>query len=367
MTGNPDRRLIELANRYAAIAAILPVAIGLSVLLGWMLHVPALLTWGAGPAMPPNAAACFALAGVSLWLQRGKGANRLPARIAATSAGFVGLLSLAEHIFAADLGIDRWLPFNPSPLTANLRTLMSPVAAAAFALFSLALLTIDWRTRRQDWPAQLFCGGVMMAALFGLLGLVWGPKASPITLAFPAVVNFLLLATGLLSSRATWAMGGLLASRSRGASLLRRAIPSALLILSLIGYTISKPLLTDAHFTWIQVCILAVLCSAMLAGFIIWMAFIIERGEAERKNAAEAPQSGQEQPERGNRFDHPDEPHSETQLRRKARVAFTAVGIPDRSSRLPFLARRGTSGRGRRLGRPHPRKYPLRSKRPSAT
>jgi PAS domain S-box-containing protein len=230
------------------------------------------------------------------------------------------LLSLAEHVFAADFGIDRLLLMAPRLQTSHLRTLMSPVAAGAFSLFALALLTIDWRTRREDWPAQFLCLGAMMCAVFGLLGLVWGPKASPITLAFPAVVNFFFLATGLLSSRATWAMGGLLVSRSRGASLLRGAIPAALLVLSLFDYSISKALLMDAHFTWVEVCVLAVLCSTMLAGFITWMAFIVERSDAERK-AGEAPQTGQEQPDL--LFDRLDEPQSEAQLRRKARMAFT--------------------------------------------
>lgn len=330
MTGNPDRRLMEGAKLYASLAAIFPAAIGLSVLLGWTLHLPALLTWGAGPAMPPNAALCFILASVSLWLQRTKSAKAATtalARIAAASAGIVSLLSLAEYVFAANLGIDRLLLANPSLQTANLRTLMSPVAAGAFSLLALALLTIDWRTRREDWPAQFLCFGAMMAASFGLLGLVLGPKVSPTTLAFPAVVNFFLLSAGLLSSRPTWAMGGLLTRRSRGASLLRRLIPAALLVLSLIGLSISKPLPTDAHFNWVEVCVLAVLASAMLAGFITWMAFVVERSENARKEAEEALRALQD-PSEGlfdRRLASLDEPQSEAHLRRQARIGFTAA------------------------------------------
>jgi len=59
---------------------------------------------------------------------------------------------------------------------------------------------------------------------------------SDLTVALPAVVSYFLLTSGLVCSRASWALGGLLTSRSRGAQLLRRTAPSALLVLSLIGW-----------------------------------------------------------------------------------------------------------------------------------
>src|SRR5208337_4365919 len=84
----------------------------------------------------------------------------------------------------------------------------------------------------------------------------------------------------LVGARPTWAVGGFLASPGAGARLFRKVIPAALLVLSLIGLSITKTLLTDSHFTWVEVSLLALFCSALLTGFIMWVAFIVERSDA---------------------------------------------------------------------------------------
>jgi PAS domain S-box-containing protein len=325
VTGSSDPRLIARLGLYASIAALSSVAIGLAALIGWTLHIAALFTWGAGQAIAPNSAACMVLAGVSLWLLRKEGdprfapARKLTANTAATIAGLVGLLTLAEHLFGVDFGIDRLLVVGP-PMA---RTLMSPVSAGAFVLLAPALIGIDRRTRRGIWPAQFLSGAAMLGAAFGLLGLVLGPDVSSITLALPSVASFFALTTGVIGSRAAWAMGGLIVSRSRAAKLSRRAIPAALVVLSVIGFLLSKPLLTGTHFTWVQVSVLAVFSSAMLAGFIAWMAFVVERSEVERRKVEEALQVSKEQLDR--LLDRVEEPQSGAQLQRGARVAFTAA------------------------------------------
>lgn len=84
---------------------------------------------------------------------------------------------------------------------------MSPVAAGAFLLLGLALLMIDWRTRGEKWPAQFICLAAAFAPVVGVLGWILGPGAPHITLAWPAVVAFAMLAAALLCSRPSWAMG----------------------------------------------------------------------------------------------------------------------------------------------------------------
>jgi hypothetical protein len=113
------------------------------------------------------------LAGVSLWLLRKKDnqsfalARRLTAKTAAAIAVLVGLLTLAEHLFGVDFGIDR-LFLVTAP---NARAVMSPLAAGGFVLLALALLGPDWRTRRRTGVAQFLCFGAMMGAFLGFLGL----------------------------------------------------------------------------------------------------------------------------------------------------------------------------------------------------
>lgn len=277
--------------------------------------------------MAPNAAGCVVLASASLWLLRKKDvqsagtARKLAAKTAAVIVSLVGFFSLAEHLFNSDLGIDRLLLVTaPGPQIAHARILMSPVAAGVLLLLSAALVAIDWRTHRGDWPAQFLTVGAALGAAFGLLGLVLGPGVSPITVAIPAVLSYFLLAFGLLCSRATWALGGLLTSSSRGARLLRRAVPASLLVLGVIGSSISKALLTESHFTWAEVSVLAVFCGVALVGFVARMAFIVERGDAERKKLEEALDVGKEQMDR--LLDRIEEPEAETRLRRRVSTGF---------------------------------------------
>ena len=286
MRASADPGLVKRLSVFASAASLFSIAIGLSVLAGWTLGVAILITWGLGTPMAPNAAGCSVLAGISLWLRRKHNqqstrTDRVAAQGSAIIVAVVGLVTLAEHIFRLSFGIDRVLLVGPlPPPLANARILMSPIAAGNFLLFGLALLLIDWRTRRDDWPAQFFSLGASVAPAFGLLGLLVGPKVTPITLALPAVVSYFLLTPGLICSRATWALGGLLTGQNSGARLLRRATPAALIALSLIGWFISKPLLTESHFTWVEASLLGILCGATLIAFVTWIAFIVERSEA---------------------------------------------------------------------------------------
>ena len=315
---------------FAKSAAVVSVLIGLSVLAGWALNIADLLTWGDGTAMAPNAAACMILAGLSVWLQseRHEGpfasVGKKTARALAAIVSLAGLLTLEEHLFIPNLGIDRLLLLrSPGPAIFNARILMSPVAAGAYLMLGLALLGIDWRTRRKFWPAQYLCLASGTAPVFGLLGLILGPQVSSITLALPAVVAFFALTSAFLCSRPSWALGDLLTRRSAGATLLRNALPAALLAFGLLGGLISKPLLTEVYFTWVHVTVLAMLAGTMLAGFIGWIAFMVDRGDAARQGPAEAPLL---EPVKGGRLpDSPEEADNEAWLRRRVRLGIAAA------------------------------------------
>ena len=332
MNDRSDAGLVKRLRIFASCAGVFSMAVGLSVLTGWTLRIAALLTWGAGTPMAPNAAACFVLAGLSLWLLREKQdrssapVRNLTAKAAAAIVSLVGLLTLAEHLFTLNLGIDRLLLLGP-PVgqTATSRILMSPITAGAFLLLGLALLGIDWRTRREDWPAQFLCLGAALAFPFGLVGLVLGPGVSPITLPLPTVVSLFALTAGLLCSRATWALGGLLIRNSPGTKLLRRALPAALLVLGLFGW-----------LTWVEVTVLAIFAGAMLAGFIGWTAFIVDRSDAERKKLEEVLVSRGQFDRFLNRIE---EPQAEELLRRKVNAGFAVAVLL--TVLLSFLSWRG--------------------------
>jgi PAS domain S-box-containing protein len=285
---DPDPRLVRRCHALTSASAVFAVLVGVLGVAGWKLHIATLGTWGVTTArMAANAAACFILLGVTLWLLRKDDQSFAPARrfTARTLAAFVclvALLSLAEFILDRGFGIDEVLAgVPPAEQIDGLRMqLMASIAAVDFVVLGLALLLLDWKTRGGDWPAQFLCFGAVIGAVFGFFTLLLQPQVTGITMALPTAAAFLVVACGVVCSRPTWAVGGLLVSQNAGARLLRSVIPAALLVLGLIGWSVSKALLTEAHFNWAEVSLLAILCGILLAGFVTWIAFIVDRSDA---------------------------------------------------------------------------------------
>ena len=332
MRASADPGLVKRLSVFASATSVFSVVVGLSGLAGWGFRISGVTTWGIAPVkMVANTAACFVLIGVSLWLLRKHGSEpitrvrRFAANTVAATAALIGLASLAEHLFGLDLGIDQALAVvSAADHAAGVRPgLMSSLTALDFLILGLALVMLDWRTRRNDWPAQFLCLAAALPASFGLLALFLSPRTYPTTMAWPTAVTFFVLVSGLPCSRATWALGGLLTSQNSGARLLRRATPAALIVLSFIGWLISKPLLADSHFTWVQVSVLAVFSSAALAGFIAWVAFIVERSDTQRRKIEDAFAGRKEELDRIlNRIE---EPEAEALLRRKVEAGFVVA------------------------------------------
>jgi signal transduction histidine kinase len=197
-------RVDAVPKRLAVCLAVFVVALGLTVLVGWFSHTPALVQLL--PNLPPmtrNAAACFLLSGLALMMLAVGG----PRWLVAVGAGIVGVLSVArlvEFVFRMDLGINELL--GPSYINVGLvsRGGMAPGTAICFALTSMGLLSARASSKRFSLLLGLngsivaafgmvatigFWGGVALAAFhtalgfwvlgFGMLALAWHIEASP--------------------------------------------------------------------------------------------------------------------------------------------------------------------------------------------
>src|SRR5271157_5811588 len=105
----------EFVPRFAGPIAM---AVGGLVLAGWLLGIRTLMSVMPGyVTMKPNAAFCFVLAGLSLWLLRippGQAIEFNPkhgrvGQICALLVAFLGLLTLGEYFLNLNLGIDQML------------------------------------------------------------------------------------------------------------------------------------------------------------------------------------------------------------------------------------------------------------------
>jgi sensor domain CHASE-containing protein len=121
------------------------VLLGCLVLVGWHMHLRALIQVQPGlPPMQYNTAICFVLAGVALGIwaldKAPRGISILGGLIAA-----VGILTLAEYLFHANLGIDQALFRSYITTETSNAGRMSPVSAFCFAFAGVALLFLGPR------------------------------------------------------------------------------------------------------------------------------------------------------------------------------------------------------------------------------
>jgi hypothetical protein len=110
-------------------------------------------------------------------------------------------------------------------------------------------------------------------------------------------VSLSLLVCGVVCSRASWAAGGILVRTSPGAMFWRRAFPAALLVLVLLAWLASEPLLNRLSLTWIEESALVIMSGALLMAFFGWIALAVDRVDSERKRTEEQLHLGQTQQE----------------------------------------------------------------------
>ena len=237
MNDRPDPRLVKRLTVFASITALFSVLVGVSDLAGWSLHVASLTTWGAAPVtMVANTAVCFVLIGVSLWLRRRNTqpiawVRKLTANTAAVIAGLAGLLSLSEHLFRLDLGIDELLLLAPPANRRPRFALASCPRSAQLPFCCLALLCWGSTGRRGEaagrlsfspsWPEP------QRPSESSHLLLIPTSTGAHLSLALPTSVTLAVFSLGLVCARTDRGLGALLCNRSLGGSLARRLLLAA--------------------------------------------------------------------------------------------------------------------------------------------
>lgn len=157
----------RLPLRNSDIVAMLLVALGAVVAGGWWLGRPITIMVGLDNAgMTINAALGFIVAGLALSVGSSRARLMLAVLLAIPS-----VLTLCEHAFKLDLGIDRLLGESWIRHAAPHQGRMAPQVAAAFALAALAFAQLTRpRNSRLHWIASLASGVVFLIALVSFFG-----------------------------------------------------------------------------------------------------------------------------------------------------------------------------------------------------
>jgi PAS domain S-box-containing protein len=151
-------------RRLAAGSAVFIFTLGLAVLAGWFSHTTSLIQFKAQlPPMTRNAAACFLLSGLALMTIVLRGPRWL-AVVCAGLVSVVSVLTIVEHVFRVNVGIDELL--GPSYLVLKLSEpgRMAPVVAICFALGSLGLLLAARIVSRRSALFLGLTGSIIAAA-----------------------------------------------------------------------------------------------------------------------------------------------------------------------------------------------------------
>ena len=148
-----EQRQLARCRAYSIGLLVVAFSIGAAALLGWVLNneflkriYPSLVT------MKANAAVCLMLSAVALFLIEDRNASatkRLVSRILAAIVATVALVTLSEHLFGWNSGLDQLL-FQESPHEAGLSFpgRMGVAACLNFTLLGIALVLLNVRSRR---------------------------------------------------------------------------------------------------------------------------------------------------------------------------------------------------------------------------
>lgn len=230
------------AGRIAA-ARVIAIAVGITAcvaLLGWALNVAELKSLNPEWApMKPNTAIGLLLLSAGLYLAAlpyGGPRHRMAQRILSAVAILISVMTLSEHGFSADYGIDQLLftEDTPSPgATAPAR--MSVGTATSILLLGLSLAGLGSRAARRH-PALTHLPA-MAASLVGLLavvGYLYGVSALRSVLPFSSMalhtaLCLLALGVGMLCAQPGAGPVAQVLDRSARGLLLRQLLPAMLL------------------------------------------------------------------------------------------------------------------------------------------
>jgi len=198
---------------FARVAGVSAALFGLVVLAGWWLNAGYLKSIIPGSIpMKANTAVGMLLGGVALTLLSRKRMTNVVRVVTRTAAGLVVLqsaLTLGEHFFDWELGIDHWLVGALPEAGGILHPgRMAPGTALCFLILGIALFAASLRIRAQvrlSLTAGLSAAAIVIA-VFPLLGFfletLFGPRWNYMGMTISGVtgaVGFILLGCGLMA------------------------------------------------------------------------------------------------------------------------------------------------------------------------
>ncbi|MEG4203800.1 PAS domain S-box protein [Microcoleus sp. Pol7_A1] len=266
-------------------ASIAVIAIGCTVILGWIFDLPLLKSILPGlVTMKVNTAVCFILSGFSLFIQQRRRAestaikHQVITKFLIFSCSFfiilITFLTLVQYSFNLDLGIDQLLFKESYTLTSpGTPGRMAPNTATAFLLLGTALLLLSERRPKYQGVQILSCSAFFIAFL-GLIGYIYGKAlfyriGDSTGMALHTSAAFMLLSFGILFTNPERGFIAVMASDRAGGIMARRLLPQAIIIPPLVGYFIISGERLQAYRSDVGISLLSVL-NVIIFTVLIW-------------------------------------------------------------------------------------------------
>jgi PAS domain S-box-containing protein len=286
---------------FAKMASAIAIIGGALIIFGWIFYLwlpDTVVTLMVG--IKPNAAICFVLAGIALWIQCDRPAAypRMLAQFCAAIIFLISFMTLFEYFFGINLGIDQGMFHNPIVGMEHFLPpgRMSPFLASIFVLtgFVLFFMNNEVITYRVN---QLFLTVVLLLLIFEFLNHIYKIGKFPQVIgvadiysqmAVPTLVVFMLLELGILFARPQLGIANILSSSNTGGSLARRLIPPAIILPIVLGYLGLAGNWLTANQEQFRVSLLVLTTIFLFATFILLHAYFVDRVDVERKLAEQA-------------------------------------------------------------------------------
>ena len=197
------------------LAASVTIALGALVLIGWLLDIAFLKSVYANfVTMKANAALCFLLLGVSLWIFHLEDGASIRKRLVTLSAAVpvvIAGVTLLESAMGMQSGIDNMLFSDiPGALHTSFPSRMAPTDAINFLLLGVAMLFAGMPKTERLHPTEILAASAFIIALFPFTGYAYGVSALIgyserfTEMSIHASLGFMILSVGILFPSGWW-------------------------------------------------------------------------------------------------------------------------------------------------------------------
>ncbi|MBX3081220.1 MAG: hypothetical protein KF716_06260 [Anaerolineae bacterium] len=283
-------RLVATAQAFSRLAAIVVIAVGSLILLGWLFNIDAFKRIFTNlPALKFNLALCFILAGVSLLTLHTR--PRL-AQITAVAVLVIAGLTLCQHLFGWQLGIDQLLmrdtTISTNPAAQPGR--MSVITTIILSITGGGLVIMSFI--RRYLLAQIVTLIALLISLLALVGYLYNVRSlysvESSSIALQTALTSTVLCFGMLLAFPDKGLAQIISADSAGGYLVRYALPAVALFPLLIGWLTWQGEAIGLYSGDFGAAMFTLSHMVLLSVIMLWIANKLHNADLERIRSEEA-------------------------------------------------------------------------------